>query len=400
MSVVVRQYAWSEPFLPSASTLTALLSGWTNVFEIRPAAEGQVRLRALDQVGAIRIAGLDIVIQPKVPTASVLWLLGRADGLAPFRADDFSYDQQPEVLEVLARLFGEAMRRLLRQGLYRRYLEVEENLGFVRGRLLPLETLRAGRGLHHRFECRFSELTHDVPHNRLLRAAAEVLANTAGLQATTRARLNWVLIHLSDIGTLRPTDQVDRLTFDRLNLHYRPAVRLATWILSRTTFQPALGSRAAPAFLINMNDLWERNVRLSLVEAGRARGLRLSTAAGFALDVEETLRAVPDVVLVDVSGRPAAVFDAKYKLTSPESDIYQAFAYAKVLGLPEATLVYPEDGEVAPRVHTIRRDGTLVRVATLPIGAGADGYQDLEARMRASAMALLAAGTADQAAAA
>jgi hypothetical protein len=69
---------------------------------------------------------------------------------------------------------------------------------------------------------------------------------------------------------------------------------------------------------------------------------------------------------------------------------YQAFAYAKVLGLPQATLVYPEDGEVVPSTHTIRRDGVVVRVVTLPVGAGTSGYRFLDDRTLAAATALLA----------
>jgi 5-methylcytosine-specific restriction enzyme subunit McrC len=355
--------------------------------------DGSVRLRALNHVGAIRVGSLDAVIQPKVPTASVIWMLGRVDGIGSFRPEDFEYAKEPTILEVLAQLFAASMRRLVRQGLYRRYVEVEERLGFVRGRLLPLEAIRSGRGLHHRFECRFAELTPNVEHNRVLRAAVDVLAGVGGLSPATRARLSSVMTHLSEVGPLRPTDVVERLSFDRLNQHYRPVVRLASWILLRSSFKLESGRGSAPSFLINMDDLWERNVRLALSEAGKQRGLRLGLQRGFALDAERTLRAYPDVTLVDALGRPVAVFDAKYKLQSPEADIYQAFAYAKVLGLPEATLVYPEDGEVSPSVHTIRRDGTVVRVATLPVGAGAEGYGLLEQRTRAAAVALLTAGT-------
>ena len=388
MRLQVRQYAWSEPLALPPDTMAELLRQ-RGIFELQPAGGSSVRLRALDYVGAVKVGLLDVVIQPKVPTAAVIWMLGRADGIGAFRPEDLDYEAEPEILEVLAQLFAAAMGRLVRQGIYRRYVEVQESLRLVRGRLLLLDSLRVGRGLHHRAECRFTELTPDVAHNRVLRAAVDVLSGVGGLTPTTRARLRSVLGHLGEVGPMRPTDVIDRLTFDRLNQHYRPVVRLAAWILRRASFSLEGGTQAAPSFLIDMNNLWERNVRRALDDAGRLRGLRVGYEQGIALDQERTLRAYPDITLVDGLGEPAAVFDAKYKLQSRESDVYQALAYAKVLGLPEATLVYPEDGEVVPRIHTIRRDGTIVRVATLPAGLGASGYGGLEARTQTAASALL-----------
>jgi 5-methylcytosine-specific restriction enzyme subunit McrC len=72
----------------------------------------------------------------------------------------------------------------------------------------------------------------------------------------------------------------------------------------------------------------------------------------------------PDLVVRTGDGRtPLAVVDAKYKVEKADgllnADLYQALAYATVLGLREAHLVYAA-GRQPLRYHEVR--GTAVRL--------------------------------------
>src|SRR5262249_31137207 len=80
----------------------------------------------------------------------------------------------------------------------------------------------------------------------------------------------------------------------------------------------------------------------------------------------------PDIVHV-VNGRPAVVFDAKYKLQSITSryanaDLYQMLAYCTALGLKTGWLVYAQ-GTTAPRTHVIRN--TDIDVIQYPLDLAA-----------------------------
>jgi 5-methylcytosine-specific restriction enzyme subunit McrC len=81
----------------------------------------------------------------------------------------------------------------------------------------------------------------------------------------------------------------------------------------------------------------------------------------------------PDLVVRTGDGRtPLAVVDAKYKIEKTDgllnADLYQALAYAIVLGLREAHLVYAA-GRQPERFHEVH--GT----ATAPGGKGVRLYQ-------------------------
>ena len=88
------------------------------------------------------------------------------------------------MLDVLARLFAKQTEAVIRRGIYRAYVEREENLRFVRGRILPLSDLRANQGLRHQVSCRYSEQTADVLHNQILLSATEQFRHfTTGCRA-------------------------------------------------------------------------------------------------------------------------------------------------------------------------------------------------------------------------
>ena len=89
----------------------------------------------------------------------------------------------PEVLDLFAEVLITGVRRLLRRGLDRGYLEAREETPAPRGRIVITETLKRASLVHGRAVCAYDELSADVPHNRVLKATLRVLAGAEGLDA-------------------------------------------------------------------------------------------------------------------------------------------------------------------------------------------------------------------------
>jgi 5-methylcytosine-specific restriction enzyme subunit McrC len=85
------------------------------------------------------------------------------------------------------------------------------------------------------------------------------------------------------------------------------------------------------------------------------------------LDDGDTIRIRPDLVWYR-SGTPIGVIDAKYKAEKPsgfpDADYYQLLAYATVLGLHEAHLVYAKGNEVARRFR-VKNSAVTIHAHTL-----------------------------------
>ena len=76
-----------------------------------------------------------------------------------------------DLLTVVIRAFLEEAQRQLRQGWIKSYVDQEDRLTRLRGRLNLSEQVRRGRAAADRLHCVFDELTVDNDFNRLVRAA-------------------------------------------------------------------------------------------------------------------------------------------------------------------------------------------------------------------------------------
>ena len=109
-----------------------------------------------------------------IPVRNLWVLLAYASGLARFLDPiEATTDEDTELPDILARLLVSLVERRLRRSLSRGYRTREATLSRVRGRI---DWLRTDTGLllqRGQIACRFEELTHDTPRNRLVRAALE-----------------------------------------------------------------------------------------------------------------------------------------------------------------------------------------------------------------------------------
>lgn len=80
-------------------------------------------------------------------------------------------DTKVPLHEWLVRLFLDQVDSLVARGIRLHYVEREDNLSTVRGRLLVAQNMRANALAPHRFFCRFEEFSPDRPENRLIRSA-------------------------------------------------------------------------------------------------------------------------------------------------------------------------------------------------------------------------------------
>ncbi|MEU1672750.1 restriction endonuclease [Streptomyces roseifaciens] len=346
-----------------------------------PTRNGHWLLRAGNRVGAVRTPGGPVVrIMPKTPVSRLFFLLGFS--LDPARAwrdscegtiDTGTYNG---VVPALAHAVERQIDRALRQGILQGYREVEESALVVRGRLRETEQIRRHFGRTPPVEIAYDAYTADTAENRILRTAVERLLRLPDVPGPVRRRLAHQRVRLADALPLIRGQELPRWQPSRLNSRYQPALRLAEAFLHGTSpeHRPADDHPlAVDGFLLDMNKLFEDFVTVALREALREHGLTARLQDPHHLDIACLVRMRPDLVVRTGDGRtPLAVVDAKYKVEKADgllnADLYQALAYATVLGLREAHLVYAA-GRQPERFHEVR--GTVAG----PGGRGVRLYQ-------------------------
>jgi 5-methylcytosine-specific restriction enzyme subunit McrC len=342
---------------------------------IRPSllGEGFYELTPDSHVGAMNLESLSIEIRPKIPIDRVLFLIAYSLDSASWRETPFDYGEQDSLVEAIIPGYVSQVRRALSRGVLQGYRREEDSLNVVRGQIRFADQLRDRFGRFPPVEVRFDEFTEDIELNRLLKAAIDRLRRTRIRSREARASLRTFDHSLALVRLLHyDRRSLPSVLYDRLNLHYKPAVELAKLILRSEAIELRHGQVQATSFLVDMNDVFERFVVTALRDELGTTPLSFPRgAAGKSLFLDDArgVRLEPDISWWD--GQYCTfVGDVKYKRIRAEGilhpDLYQLLAYTVAADLPAGLLIYAS-GEATPITHTVVYLGKRLEVATLDV---------------------------------
>jgi 5-methylcytosine-specific restriction enzyme subunit McrC len=328
------------------------------------------RLTPTGHVGTIAAPGCRLLIRPKIPLRSLFDLLDPT-GPAPAAEDRTTAAPGTELTDFLAAHLARLLSERAARGLHRAYVERSVHGPFVQGRLDVPAQLRDAHGRKDRVHCRREDFTADVPCNQVPRATAELLLRWPLLGEGARTLLRCSLAPFAEISPvpLGP-ESFASAAADRLAEAYRPLLDLCRLLAESLRPGEAAGASACPAFLLDMERVFENYLTAHCVTAWGAAAVSVQQLFRPQRPVagQPDLSLRPDLLL-HRDGRPALVVDAKWKRLSQgaliTSDVYQVLAYCTALGVGRAALVYPgrrnrrweyrfEHSPVRLEVHTLR----------------------------------------------
>ena len=151
------------------------------------------------QIGVVSVAGLQVVIEPKIDINRLVFLMGYARRPDFWRDDRVLLDADADLPEALADAFVRLAKRALEQGLLKGYVTVDETLAVLRGRVREADQLRRRWGRSIPLEVRYDEFTVDIAENQVLLAAVEQLLRTPRVGVRHRAGLQRLRLQLADV---------------------------------------------------------------------------------------------------------------------------------------------------------------------------------------------------------
>ena len=261
------------------------------------------------------------------------------------------------LLENLLRYFLEQVTNIVRQGIARSYVDVQDNLAFLRGKLQLTEHLKQNMFQGNRFYCEFDEFEANRPINRLVKRALEVVQRESrdrrNLQHC-RELLFWFDRVPSSTDIVRDFRAVRQ---DRLVQHYAPAMPTCRLILEGLNPLTRGGENRTISLLFDMNTVFQDYVVAMLAKQfpdwdinAQVRGYHLVER----FNGKPHFGLVPDVELCHKRNSSRAIADCKWKLLDDaesnwgisRSDMYQLYAYCQKC-LPSQVsscvfLIYPK----------------------------------------------------------
>jgi len=296
--------------------------------------------------------GVDFVRQSRKLLRRMLEV---AFDLPPRIADEAHLQQfDHPLLEWVMHRFLQALEHIVKRGVRRDYVRVEEEQSYLRGQLDVIRQMRQPPGRAHLFNIRHDVFSLDRAENRLLKAALHrVVRQTRNPDSW---RLANELLHLMD--EVPPSRDVT-LDFrawrtDRLMAHYQAAKPWCELVLGDQMPLALAGDFNGISLLFPMERLFESYVGDSLRKAVLSSHRMTANSSRHSLCEHEGMgifRLKPDYLIEGPSF--SSVLDAKWKLIDGSarsnnyeiavSDIYQMFAYGhKYLnGSGDLALIYP-----------------------------------------------------------
>lgn len=255
------------------------------------------------------------------------------------------------MLEAFVFLFLHNLAHLARHGLARRYVPVEDNLPYLRGRLLFREQIRENLTNRARFFVAHDEFNANRPANRLIRS-------TLGrLRRSVRNDANRLLLReLSDAfsGVPPSTDPATdwrRHSVDRTMQHYKPVMAWVRLFLFGEGLATYRGEHENQSLLFPMEEIYEDFVTSSFRRHQTGYGVRAQGPQRKLTHDPEAFTMKPDITLQKGSEN-RFVLDAKWKRLKSraddsrkrgisQADMYQLYAYGKRYECNTVALVYP-----------------------------------------------------------
>ena len=258
------------------------------------------------------------------------------------------------MLEVFVRLFLDSLNALARAGLARRYVPVEENLPYVRGRLLFREQIRENLVNQARFYVAHDELSVNRPTNRLIHSALARLKPLVR-DADNRRMLGLLrqLMAIAEVPQAAST-QADwqRHRVDRSMPHYGPVMQWVGLFLFGQGLTTFSGRNRNLSLLFPMEEVFEDFVTHSFRQHLSNYSVTSQSPKKPLAKIEDqdAFEMRPDISLWR-GARIAFILDAKWKEIDAlsedpkhginQGDLYQLYAYAKGNGCDTVALVYP-----------------------------------------------------------
>ncbi len=260
------------------------------------------------------------------------------------------------MLEAFVYLFLANVQELVHRGLARQYVQMEENLTYLRGRLLFAEHIKENLVDRSKFFVSHDEFSENRPANRLIRTVLELLTSLVS-DSTNYQSLQQVKIAFTDIPASKNIHaDWQNHNIDRNMQNYESVMRWVKLFLFREGLTTYSGTHENVSLMFPMEEVFEDFVTYSFRRYQHKYRVHPQGPKKHLVtkDKKPAFQMKPDISLM--SGKTVRfILDAKWKKVDTGSDgqkhnidqhdMYQLFAYGKSYRCKAVALVFPQTNQ-------------------------------------------------------
>lgn len=297
--------------------------------------------------------------------------------------DQVASEEFNDIYDLFAAILIKGVNKQIKQGLYKEYINREDNIPTIRGKINMKDTMENRMQRKQLIACEYDELSENNIFNKIIKATIVLLLKEKSVQRNRKVQLKKLMLHFSSITLIQPQDiHWQTLRFQKNNQTYQMLMNICYFIMDDLLLTTEEGKYKSPMFSEeNMNLLFERFV----LNYYKAHFKELEVHAphiqwnvdGIESQLDEVFlpRMETDIVLTSKSG--TLVIDTKFysnpmtkndKLNS--NNLYQIYSYVKNMdknktGSVSGILLYAQtEADIYPD-FSYSMDGNEIAAKTL-----------------------------------
>ena len=307
------------------------------------------------------------------------------DSVCEYNADCETFDNIQDLFSVI---LYKGISNQIKKGLYKEYIEVQEKLPVVRGKININETIKTNSIPQKKLICEYDEFSENSYFNKVIKSTCLLLLTKGNIKYNNKKLLKKILIYLNEV------DEVDlrrvmwsKITYHRNNVTYKMLINICYLVVKGLLMTTESGDLILNKFLDNqlMHTLYEKFI----LEYYRAEYKYLEPSASYiAWNIQgetQGLEFLPnmksDITLTN-NGK-TLIIDAKFyshsiqkhydKNSYISSNLYQIYTYVKNkdinnTGMVSGILLYAKtQDEIPTKENTFNMGGNDISIMILDL---------------------------------
>lgn len=280
------------------------------------------------------------------------------------------------ILEVFISSFINETEKLINIGVKHDYIQISENINFLRGKLLVSNHIKTNHSNQAKFYCEYSVYSSDIPQNRILKSTLLKLQKLTK-SYTSYSRILRTLSHFEEVEASKnyKIDFIKINSGGRLFDAYKTLMQWSQIFLENKSFTNFSGNSFNTAILFPMERLFEDYVAYLFSKYSDGFQIKLQDKSYFLVEKHKGLGKFglrPDIVVHD-ENESSKIVDTKWKLLDQfaerknynisQADMYQLYAYGKKYfkqsAEPRLFLLYPANPNFTEPLEKFIYEGDL-----------------------------------------
>ncbi|TBR10260.1 MAG: hypothetical protein EPO62_03720 [Candidatus Nitrosotenuis sp.] len=344
-----------------------------NILKITELKQG-VQISSTSYIGIAQFSEFSVMVMPKL-----LMNLNNLPKLIEYAYElddviipqsEIKFESTKNLLvELILASFIKKCQQLLRQGLVKSYVTHQDNISYLRGKLLLQQQFLNAMHKKLQFACEYDELEYNNLENQIVLFTLEksyLITNNVSIKKEIRK-----LIHqfsgFTDKVSIQLSD-FNKISYTRLNQHYEKTHQLCNLILTSTGIGDFYKQKTpfVNSFFIDMNKVFESFVARLFREFYPLSSKQQKGEKAWEFEDGRTAQIRTDI-LTYRGNKVDSIIDTKYKKDISEADRFQIGFYIHEYGKKAGFAILPKYTE--SKDHQIKsiKQGITINVNHIDI---------------------------------